>query len=109
MNEQVAARLREEIKDKGWEPGRKMPSVREIAATHGVSTVTAGRALRLLSKWGYVRAESTRGYFVASRTGTEDEHSPEYLALLQELQAIRSDVDSLADRLQTLEDRLQSP
>ncbi|QKV93955.1 winged helix-turn-helix transcriptional regulator [Streptomyces sp. NA02950] len=110
MNEKIAADLREEITAGKHKPGDKMPSVREIADRFAVSAGTASKALQLLSKWGVVHPDSTRGYFVSAQSEPTDEQapSPEFLALMQEIKAIRDDVTGLKDRLRHLEERIES-
>lgn len=110
VNEQIATELRSEITAGKLKPGEKMPSVREIAERFSVSAGTASKALQLLSKWGVVHPDSTRGYFVSSKLATADEEapSPEFLALMEEIKAIRGDVEHLRDRLRHLEERIES-
>ncbi|MDP9608861.1 winged helix-turn-helix domain-containing protein [Streptomyces demainii] len=110
MNEQIATELRNEITTGKRKPGDKMPSVREIADRFSVSAGTASKALQLLSKWGVVHPDSTRGYFVSSQPETTDEQgpSPEFLALMEEIKAIRGDVSHLRDRLRQLEERIEA-
>lgn len=62
----VAAALRAAIEAGELAPGDRLPSERELAATHGVARNTAREAVRLLSESGLVVAEHGRGVFVRS-------------------------------------------
>jgi DNA-binding GntR family transcriptional regulator len=61
---QIAADLRDKIKDGTYGPGALLPGRKEIAARYGVSTITAQNALALLSRDGYARAIKGRGLVV---------------------------------------------
>lgn len=109
VNERIAADLRDKVASGEYEPGQKMPSVRQIAEQYDASAGTVSKALQLLSRWGVVRPDSTRGYFVQA---VPDERgpssSPESLALTQEVESIREEVRDLAERLRHLEERIGS-
>lgn len=62
---QIALRLRKAIESNAMPPGEKMPSVRQIAHSHGVSPPTAERALRELEAQGLVVAKPRSGFYVA--------------------------------------------
>lgn len=107
VNEKIAYDLRKDIDLGKLKADEKMPSVRGIADRFQVSPGTASKALQLLSKWGYTRQDSTRGYFVNAKRETEDETSegnPEFAELMNEIAAIRSDMQGLSDRLRRLEE-----
>lgn len=59
-----------------WQPGERLPAVRDLAADLGVNPNTVQRALSELERDGLCRAERTAGRFV-----TED---PERIAELRE-------------------------
>jgi LacI family transcriptional regulator len=63
----VADSLRAELASPGG-----VPTVREIAARHGVSVVTAARALRLLRDDGLVRTVGRSGSFRVAPAGTAE-------------------------------------
>ncbi len=52
--EKIAVGLRDEILDGSLRPGWPIPSLTQLAATHGVSTATAHRAVSMLREWGLV-------------------------------------------------------
>jgi LacI family transcriptional regulator len=56
--------------------GQFMPSVRELARVHGVSKLTAGRALKMLEKEGLVVSQPRRGYQVLAAAGDPDKGLP---------------------------------
>lgn len=61
---QVAAALRAAIAAGELRPGDKLPSERELAATHQVARNTAREAVRQLAESGLVTAQHGRGVFV---------------------------------------------
>lgn len=63
----VAAILRAAIEAGDLAPGDKLPSERELAASHGVARNTAREAVRLLAESGLVTAQHGRGVFVRSK------------------------------------------
>jgi GntR family transcriptional regulator len=60
----IADDLRDKIRDGFYGPGALLPSRNEIAATYGVSAITARDALAVLSQEGYARAIRGRGHIV---------------------------------------------
>ncbi|MBT2382999.1 GntR family transcriptional regulator [Streptomyces sp. ISL-11] len=105
VNEQIADALRAEIVSGKLRPGEKLPAVRHIAARFQVAAGTATKALQLLVKGGFIRADSTRGYFVSDRPETLAEQGPgsEFLTIMREIELLRAHLARLDDRLQQLE------
>src|ERR1700684_1519684 len=58
----IADDLRDKIRDGFYGPGALLPSRNEIAASYGVSAITARDALAVLSQEGYARAIRGRGH-----------------------------------------------
>ncbi|WP_182874314.1 GntR family transcriptional regulator [Microbispora sp. H10670] len=65
---QVANALRAAILTKTFEPGEKLPSGTELAATYGVARMTVQQAIRLLRDEGLVVSRQGSGVFVRERT-----------------------------------------
>lgn len=63
----VAAALRAAIKAGELKPGDKLPSERQLAATHHVARNTAREAVRQLAESALVTAEHGRGVFVRAK------------------------------------------
>ncbi|MFD9881522.1 GntR family transcriptional regulator [Streptomyces alboflavus] len=106
VNEQIAETLREEIKTGKLRAGDKLPSVRAIAERFEVAAGTATKAVQLLTKWGLVTPDSTRGYFVsaqASDAREEPSPSPEFTAIMREIESVREHLGRLDERLRLLE------
>ncbi|MBN1247885.1 MAG: GntR family transcriptional regulator [Anaerolineae bacterium] len=62
---QLYDQLRAEIEGGGYEVGKKLPSERQLAAYHGISRITARRAIEVLANEGYVRTFQGKGCYVA--------------------------------------------
>ncbi len=110
VNEKIADTLGREIASGKLKPGEKLPAVRQIAERFEVAAGTATKALQLLAKRGVVRADSTRGYFVSEKPEGERGHgpSPEFVAIMSEIESLRAHLARLDDRLQRLEGSTQS-
>ncbi|WP_344962798.1 winged helix-turn-helix domain-containing protein [Streptomyces thioluteus] len=110
MNEKIADALRAEIATGRLKPGDKLPAVRDIAERFEVAAGTATKALQLLARSGYARAESTRGYFVTDRPEAHErrESSAEFELIRQEIESLRAHIACLEDRLQRLENSTQN-
>ncbi|QIY56614.1 winged helix-turn-helix transcriptional regulator [Streptomyces sp. RPA4-5] len=106
VNEQIADALQRDIESGKLKAGEKLPAVRSIASQFGVAAGTATKALQLLAQRGVVRPDSTRGYFVNSQPAKPEgaEPSPEFVAIMKEIEAIRAHLARLDDRLHQLEE-----
>ncbi len=61
---QLAARFSQRMRDRLLAPGARLPSVRQCAASHGVSPSTVVAAYDQLLAEGWVEARKNRGFFV---------------------------------------------
>jgi DNA-binding transcriptional MocR family regulator len=61
---QMAARMADLIESGAFQPGQRLPSVRDAAAQEGVSISTAMQAFRWLEDKGLAQAKPKAGYFV---------------------------------------------
>lgn len=107
VNEQIAEALRRDIESGKLKAGDKLPSVRAIASRFGVAVGTATKAVQLLTKWGHVRPDSTRGYRVSAQpaASAQEEPSPEFVAIMREIESMRESLSRLDERLRGLEER----
>jgi DNA-binding GntR family transcriptional regulator len=61
----IAIRLRWEIKEEGWQPGQKLPTLNELAARFGCARPTVRRALDLLAEEKVITVKPSKGIFIA--------------------------------------------
>lgn len=61
---QVAEILRERIADGTYQPGRRLPSVRDLTQEFGIAQLTARKALRVLVDDGTAEMSPGMGTFV---------------------------------------------
>lgn len=113
--ERLAAVLQQDVERGELEPGDRLPPVRDLRANFAVSEGTVMHALRLLRERSVVRRDSTRGHFVredavekARQSAATSGPSPEYDAIMTEIRGLRSDMQTLADRLDQLEGLIDS-
>ena len=64
LTEQLATRIRDQIRQRLLAPGARLPSVRECARRHGVSPHTVVAAYDQLLAIGLVEARKQRGFYV---------------------------------------------
>jgi DNA-binding transcriptional MocR family regulator len=64
LTEQLAVRFADRIRSRLLAPGARLPSVRQCAGQHGVSTATVVAAYDQLLAQGLVHARKNRGFFV---------------------------------------------
>lgn len=96
--EQIADDLRSQIAAGQIDVGTRLPSQTTLADRYGVAINTLRSALKELVTEGLLSTQSTRGTFVLRAPG-EPEPSPEFLRLMEH-------IDALQDRVQAIEDRL---
>ncbi|MCE7011351.1 TetR/AcrR family transcriptional regulator C-terminal domain-containing protein [Kibdelosporangium philippinense] len=71
----IAAELKRQIAAGELVPGAKVPSVRKLAATWGVATATAAKALTVVAQEGLINAEPRSGFVVA---GSKNVKAPKW-------------------------------
>lgn len=64
---QLAAIIRRQIADETWTIGDRLPTLKDLVATFGVSPMTVRHALAGLEKEGLISAERGRGTFVTAK------------------------------------------
>lgn len=64
---QLAAIIRRQIADQTWLVGDRLPTLKQMVATFGVSPMTVRHALAGLEKEGLISAERGRGTFVTAK------------------------------------------
>lgn len=65
--QRLAEQLCEQIASGVWQPGDRLPSLREQVASSGMSFMTVGHAYQLLESQGRIIARPQSGYYVAPR------------------------------------------
>ena len=63
--QRLAQQISEQIGLGVWQPGDRLPSLREQVAISGMSFMTVGHAYQLLESQGYIVARPQSGYYVA--------------------------------------------
>ncbi|WP_097419757.1 PLP-dependent aminotransferase family protein [Escherichia coli] len=63
--QQLAEQLREQIASGIWQPGDRLPSLRDQVALSGMSFMTVSHVYQLLESQGYIIARPQSGYYVA--------------------------------------------
>ena len=63
--ERIYETLRDEIKNRLYKAGDRIPSEKELAESNGVSRITSKKVLELLANDGYILRQPGRGSFVA--------------------------------------------
>jgi GntR family transcriptional regulator len=64
---QLAAIIRRQIADEAWSIGDRLPTLKQLVATFGVSPMTVRHALAGLENEGLISAERGRGTFVTAK------------------------------------------
>jgi DNA-binding GntR family transcriptional regulator len=96
---QIADQLRDEIGEgKTYRPGAKLPTRKELATRFGVASQTVQNGLDILRSEGLIFSAGNRGVFVSA-----DE--PEGEDIRSEIIEMRSQIQSLTERLEALEGR----
>jgi len=74
--ETIARELSDAIRQGTYQPGSRMPSVRQICRQYEVSLGTALQAFRVLENAGLLSARPKSGFYVQSQTFTETDGEP---------------------------------
>ncbi|MGE6158896.1 GntR family transcriptional regulator, partial [Aeromonas media] len=61
---QLAALLQQQIESGLWQPGERIPSIRQSCKTHHLSPMTVLQAYQLLESLGLILARPQSGYYV---------------------------------------------
>ncbi|MGN5078677.1 PLP-dependent aminotransferase family protein [Aeromonas veronii] len=76
LYQQLAERLSREIDDGIWQPGERIPSIRQSCKTHGLSPMTVLQAYQLLESQGRILARPQSGYYVKAASPQVVQHTP---------------------------------
>ena len=68
MYQQIVDQITTRVMAGDWLPGQALPSIRELAATSGVSVITVKRAYDELERAGVIATRHGKGSVVAERT-----------------------------------------
>jgi DNA-binding transcriptional regulator YhcF (GntR family) len=102
--QQVATTIIRKIRSGELGAGDKLPSIRDIAAEHGITTATAQKVVRELTDRGYAETTPGIGVFVSTTVPEEAEQSGVDVAqLAADLSTLRRTVDELAARVSAIE------
>lgn len=104
---QAADALRSEITAGTYGPGQKLPSIRELTERFGIAAETVKRALATLIEERRIFSVPNRGYFVVD-PARNDAAAPADGDVLQRVNALHSELRSLAARVAELEKRSDS-
>lgn len=76
LYQQLADRLQSQIDDGIWQPGERIPSIRQSCKTHGLSPMTVLQAYQLLESQGRILARPQSGYYVKAASSQVVQHTP---------------------------------
>ncbi|MFD2368283.1 PLP-dependent aminotransferase family protein [Pseudoduganella sp. GCM10020061] len=74
--EQIVRALSARIDERVLRPGARLPSIRQFAAAHGISTFTTVASYDRLVAHGYLESRRGAGFFVRARPGTAQGPAP---------------------------------
>ncbi len=66
--DQLVCQIRQQIENKIWLPGEKLPSLREQVNLSGMSLMTVMHAYQVLESQGWIQSRPQSGYYVAPHT-----------------------------------------
>ncbi|WP_429023415.1 PLP-dependent aminotransferase family protein [Aeromonas allosaccharophila] len=76
LYQQLADRLQSQIDDGIWQPGERIPSIRQSCKTHRLSPMTVLQAYQLLESQGRILARPQSGYYVKAASPQVVQHTP---------------------------------
>lgn len=79
--EQLAKSIQQQIGEQRWLPGERLPSVRQLSESTGLSKNTVIQALHTLEAIGIVEARPKKGYFVRAQHQQASARTPKNLVL----------------------------
>lgn len=94
---QLADDLRGRIERGDYQPGDRLPTTRQLAQEHGISTGTVQSALRVLRDEGLIVAHHGRGHFV--QEPTTEPAQPDVMSMLRDIQTNLADLRETLDRV----------
>lgn len=103
---QIVEHLQYDIVSGVYQPGQKLPSVRELASAAAVNPNTMQRALSELERDGYMHSERTSGRFITEDTGMIDElkrqlataQIEEFLEAMKKLGLSNEEIQALVEK-----------
>lgn len=104
---QLMEQIRLRISVEDWEPGFRLPSIRELAVAAKVSVITVKRAYQELESEGVIVTRQGMGSFVADVDGLgrklrEDEMNEHLLRALEVAESLGLDLRAVKERLEEL-------
>ncbi|MFI1465619.1 GntR family transcriptional regulator [Streptomyces wuyuanensis] len=107
----IAADIRQDLISGALGPGDQLPAARDLAKRYGVTLVKVQNAYRELSEEGLVFSQQGRGTFVADPSRPVDDGQrggSAFLSLATEVAAMHETIRQLAERLERLEQIVDS-
>ncbi|MEM9529294.1 MAG: GntR family transcriptional regulator [Pseudomonadota bacterium] len=102
----IYAQIMDEIKQRvalgDWEPGLRLPSIRELAAELRVSVITVKRAYLELERGGVIVTQQGRGSFVSENVAVSEVQQEKLNRLLQEVARLAATMGLSEDDLRAL-------
>jgi len=85
LTEQIVASIKQQIDDRRVRPGTRLPSIRSLAETHGISRFTVVEAYDRLVAMGYLQSRRGAGFYAAAIAETTHPIPSEYHQRNEEL------------------------
>jgi GntR family transcriptional regulator len=97
---QLASELRDGIRAGEYQPGDRLPSVRQLADAQGVAAMTVQHALKVLRDEGLVVSQPGRGLFVQEPKEALGDQSPPAPKTLDEALEMIAELNERLSRLE---------